>query len=86
MHINRLREMDIFSLEKRRQGGDLVAVYSRTGLEDGASPFSEEHSDGNRHKLQQGKFHIQGKRGKISSGWPNTGIGCPEKMENLQSL
>lgn len=44
----------------------------RTGLEDGASPFSEGHSDGNRHNLQQGKFHIQVKnsisREKIPSG------------------
>lgn len=60
----------------------------RTGLEDGTSPFSEGHSDGNRHKLQQGKFRIQGKGEKIPipSGWPNTGIGYPEKLENLQSL
>jgi len=61
----RLRELGLFSLEKRRLGG-IMSMYKylmRASEEDRAGPFSvvlSERIGGNGHKLKCRKFHVVG--------------------------
>ena len=82
----RLRELGLFSLKKRRLWGDLIYTYKylKGGCkEDGVRLFSVVPSDrtrGNGHKLKHRKFHLNMRKNSSLWGWWNTGTGFPRRL------
>ena len=83
---DRLRELGLFNLEKRRIWGGLITAFQYLKgayKQEENQLFTQVDSDrtsGNSFKLKEGKYRLY-VRGIFSlRGWWGAGSGCPEKL------
>ena len=80
---DRLRELGLFSLEKRRLQGDLTAAFQYLKgayRKAGEGLLSQSVVPGQGFKLKEGRFRLGIRKKFFTMGWCGTGPGCLEKL------